>query len=849
MSKLIIDLNNKHAVRIENFLVGEENDLYFGKVYQNAVENVKDILECNDKKENHDLPDYNETDNELNNIVAFLGDRGVGKTSAMKTVAAHIDKYGIQNRKHFNVLDAIDPSILEDNDSIIDVVIAKMFQVFKKELDNPRKSVDSHLKKRLLERFSEVYKNMRILNTDKKARFKASGNTENVITTLSKLSASTDMKTSFRKLVNCYLKFVGNDDRDSKYLLILIDDLDMKLKSSAEICEQIRKYLMVNNVVIFISANLEQLNKLVQKSYIDSFKLLIDKDVMHSRNTNEMASKYLEKLIPINRRIFLPTLDEIDINFGELNSSIDIEIKELSNQQRDGNLKLEECVLNLILNRTGLHFIKNRDKTIHPIVPRNLRDLNNFISMLYALKECPNNDSSIQYSNLKDFESYFINNWITRNVDSKLIPIIKEFYNTHSEYKNKFITDYFISELNAYIYKDKKRGIHLSSSYEQYYKNNIDNISDIRNKYFNISIGDVIYVLNTYEIFVGNSNMIFSIKTIYNILLERLFIKKHYHIIENIIAGDVFGFYIEDFMEKKNNVTSRAVFRIDINNFNGKEKQKKMLDNFILWGNENQESSKRRSKYKYYQRENCKVGYFNIGLWIIKKFGFENKISSTIFNLEFIDYMRTELELFNYNGDRDNYYNYFKSYYNNANRIIYKYFNNQQNEYKVYLEDTNATNAIRTVEESLPNYDSIINYVPALNRPSVNKDNDNNLERFLNETFKSSENESIDNYSFDKLSKILNEIRNRFNEYSKKLPKKDNTITNFITDKIKEYSTLKKDENKGDFIKALEDIKRNFEMNTDNNKLGFVKKQNQKIRKLINDERQLLQSKLNNGDK
>ena len=54
----------------------------------------------------------------------------------------------------------------------------------------------------------------------------------------------------------------ANASETKHYLVIPIDDLDMNIKNGYEQLEQIRKYLMIPKVIVLISANYDQLEKI-----------------------------------------------------------------------------------------------------------------------------------------------------------------------------------------------------------------------------------------------------------------------------------------------------------------------------------------------------------------------------------------------------------------------------------------------------------------------------------------------------------------------------------------------------------------------------------------------------------
>ena len=88
-----------------------------------------------------------------NNVIAFCGGRGDGKTSAMLTfMNVHKNKFAKQI--------VIDPSLFDDVHNILDIVLAEIFRDFKKIYEDDNQKIESGMKEDLLKKFQMVYKQM-----------------------------------------------------------------------------------------------------------------------------------------------------------------------------------------------------------------------------------------------------------------------------------------------------------------------------------------------------------------------------------------------------------------------------------------------------------------------------------------------------------------------------------------------------------------------------------------------------------------------------------------------------------------------------------------------------------------
>ncbi|MEZ7820893.1 MAG: hypothetical protein QMB51_01135, partial [Patescibacteria group bacterium] len=196
------------------------------------------------------------------------------------------------------------------------------------------------------------------------------------------IAGTTDFKKHIIDLVNDYLKFI-NSNCDNNVLILEIDDIDLNTKYAYEMIEQIRKYFILPNVIIFMAVKMEQLSEIIEKNLAEEFRILIEKNQMHFDEIKNMSEKYLEKLIPLERRLYLNNLDNADLN-------IKLEIidkgKQFEHNKQEKLMTIEATVRELIYRRTGMMFFKPKTSWSY-IVPRNLRELIAFVVYLYNLKE------------------------------------------------------------------------------------------------------------------------------------------------------------------------------------------------------------------------------------------------------------------------------------------------------------------------------------------------------------------------------------------------------------------------------------------------------------------------------
>lgn len=506
MKKLLFTKGDETRPKLEN-LRDEEilKSSIFADIYDNAFSLIKEISEST-KEQN------NKNNRERNNIIAFIGERGSGKTSCLKSIYYSLEKlqnkprpYPINeiNVSYNNQLPIIDPSYIDEQSNIIEIVIAHMFSTFKREVNDNRHSFEGdklEKKRELVKKFQNVKEALDCTNV-RYSRFASNDSIEQ----LSKLASGSNLHNSMEELVKCYLDyFKSEDDNAQQMLVIAIDDLDVQTNHTYQMVEQIRKYLIIDNVIILMGVKLVQLSDLIKKKFVEDFK---DKNNYLTLNEqiDDMVARYLMKLLPLSHRLNLPMYIEIP--------GIELEVKGDNIGKIDG-LTIEEATLKIIYAKTHMMFYNTYEHN-SMIVPLNLRELLNLLSMLTSMRSLhemsDKERSEIKHKNREKFRHYFVESWCLDKLSSKQCFFIKEVENCDAANINKFIIDYLYREYES-IFRDEKCKIDKA-------------IVNLHNRGYNVSIADVYYILD-HLIGIDESSikrLVFAIKTIYSIRLYDAF--------------------------------------------------------------------------------------------------------------------------------------------------------------------------------------------------------------------------------------------------------------------------------------------------------------------------------------
>lgn len=454
-----------------------------------------------------------------NNILSFLGDRGSGKTSCMlslihlfQTETRDIEISSLGEKAFFMPL--VDPAFFDKRHNILEIVIGELYRNYKdlsKEWSK-KSNIERNDIIRLQSIFTKAKTALHFLNKKELAE-DLDENAE-----LLSLSYGVDLNRIIEDLICQYLKCCGKS-----VLVIAIDDLDLNLEMAYEMMEQIRKYLVLPNVVIMLAAKLSQLQTSIAIHYkpILKNKLINDYEGFESVDSEilEMAERYLDKLLPMDQRIFMP--------YPESYSSCELEIiwPESGQKVPERFESVEFAVLSLIFKKCGFLFY-NSPSQPSLIVPRNLRELRLLVSMLYRM-EPKDAGVDIHLKNKEAFKKYLFEQWMSTLIDEDF-AIVKEILQEHDWTKiNKLV----VSLLN----KNFLRNIFLNQENVEYGDSQYSDTRDSKmmkeiickaNVSENLSIGDVWFIMEkTRETFPSEriDRLLFSISSLYSIWLYELY--------------------------------------------------------------------------------------------------------------------------------------------------------------------------------------------------------------------------------------------------------------------------------------------------------------------------------------
>ncbi len=414
MEKLKIYKGNEFKVHVADSI--DEDDLFFDE-YKKAAEMLSEIVRYNKKNDNRLKLEYE------NNIIAFCGERGEGKSSVMLSFVKAMRSYANskKNQKvfedfkeieniHFSEPIIIDPSLFDETHGILDVILAEIYN----EFDSIRK--DSQVDKadeytKTLAQFQKVYKYVLLINNQKKT-LDDEYDYEGDIGRLVRLGDSTNLKKELSDLIDMYLEFRMGEKNvgDKNKLVIAIDDLDLCSDKVYQMTEEIRKYLILPNVIIVMALRIGQLEDCICEKNARDYAVSIDWFNDNNRLKNDifiMSEKYVNKLIPKARRIYLPRIE----SFQKLTVQY---IEDRNGEENivwgtEGQQDIIAAMRKLIHKKTGIILLPKEMGT-NILFPDNLREMVNLMVFLLKLPVAAVG-SERQYQNIVELEKYFEREW------------------------------------------------------------------------------------------------------------------------------------------------------------------------------------------------------------------------------------------------------------------------------------------------------------------------------------------------------------------------------------------------------------------------------------------------------
>lgn len=414
------------------------------------------------------------------NIIAFSGQRGGGKTSTMLSFSKIMQRIGEERKWDYDqelqsaweelqnvsfiVLSPLEPSVLEGQQSILSVVLSRLYAYGERLMwEANQRGGDAEwlecVQRNLTRDFQNCLSGIRgvkyqrdaapqdlrdlqDINDGARLRQYFSDLVEHLLQ-LASHGGQRDQEIYYRGQKEiCYRNTTGRE----AYLVLQLDDADSQIDHSYQVLEDVRKYLVVPKMVILMSADVSIFRQLVLEKYAEEFPALGSKEEERQplwADLRRMGSKYLDKLIPSIQLVTLPLLDQMVVQQGD-----NLELRYLKSKpmgedkstetgyvfpwSQNAGLGLQDFLLTAIYQKTGIIFVTHTAYA-NNIIPTTMRGIMHLLYLLSTMENIPSHSRDgkltpeglkelverqlpIAEENLSRFSRYFREDWLNAKV-------------------------------------------------------------------------------------------------------------------------------------------------------------------------------------------------------------------------------------------------------------------------------------------------------------------------------------------------------------------------------------------------------------------------------------------------
>jgi len=431
------------------------------------------------------------------NIIAFSGKRGSGKSSSMLSFSEVLGNpkkieelcdhpkngqdYSVLKSKHFIVLDPIDPTTLEKNQSILSVILSRL--IFRAEENwNRHTPLCSGFQDRERIKTDLLTLARQCLNGINAIKSKEDVSRD--LAELQKVGDSSILKRNLYDFVEVFLQFENLEKHissaNANYMLVIqFDDTDCQITQGYEIMEDIRKYLTIPNTLILMATDIKQLRRVLVQHYVSDFYNNLQYSLVKVKEINHFGEKYLTKLMPPSQVVHLPDIDDIireQLGFIHLYYYESEEKKQNLLDSEYEKYDFQSVILRYIYKKTHIVFSAH-DAYANNIIPTTLRGLAYFLNQLSSMEDIQEIDLSkeldakgladalenqipILERNINLFEEYFLHDWISAKLTQDMIEIIEKFSNQAPDQRVPFI---FKELADYYMKQEKEKSLNVNS--------------------------------------------------------------------------------------------------------------------------------------------------------------------------------------------------------------------------------------------------------------------------------------------------------------------------------------------------------------------------------------------------
>lgn len=464
---------------------------------------------------------------DFQNVIAFIGRRGTGKTSSMLSFLEMLvtnyfqpknddyfksAKFSFINRG-FYAIPYTDASMLSKHDDIFETVLSKMlsslnFETGKSYIRRDSTVSESEIKK-LREEICKVY--------DHYSSLKKKEDTESASPygLMEKISNKHSVREEFIRLVSKYTGIIGQirENKKADYLVICIDDIDMVHDKHMEIMQCIHQYFMIPKVIVLVSFNKPILNASLQADFFSNVSISQSDSEEHDlqmRLTRNQTYDFVRKIIPADMCITMPSwkkkdyveMSPIKVDFGEYGDDNNYQnlsnimfprlkesslLKMLIEKKVNSNEKMlltpKEMIMIMLADRTSV-YLDIKGYKFHFMQPDSLRALSDMFYLLYNMenlnkfkrKDSENRNDEDKFQQSRDKNRKILLDYLhfkmlpENNFPAEIEELVNSVLDSPMERRGRIIWDYYFTLLST----DKNRERIVNLYGEDFYNEEIN---------------------------------------------------------------------------------------------------------------------------------------------------------------------------------------------------------------------------------------------------------------------------------------------------------------------------------------------------------------------------------------
>lgn len=280
--------------------------------------------------------------NEAKNIIAFIGDRGSGKTTAMDEfcrILRHMhqeDKLqwwllqalgqegqmGLSGKRFkFYITAPIDASLLGEKDDLFELILVNMYQAFQEDLetDITNHGLGMTAANEVIELFQELLKSYHISKENKIEKVYSAFSLMNY------MAGSYEIQKNVAILIDKLLA-LKKIRHDFEYIVVAIDDLDLNLCYGYQMLEMLQKYFAYHKIIILAAIDYKQMSLVCEGHFVNETAQTAqtaqnDYEVSRNEHNRMLANDYMTKTFLFSQRMYMPDMKKIARNICILESN------------------------------------------------------------------------------------------------------------------------------------------------------------------------------------------------------------------------------------------------------------------------------------------------------------------------------------------------------------------------------------------------------------------------------------------------------------------------------------------------------------------------------------------------